>query len=125
VALYFSFCISHRSFCVPLSLSSSSYSIMFFLSSSLFSTSYSSVIFSRSLTFLLLVLFSLFFCSSFLVLSSNSLLFFKNIFGGIFSFSFVLYSALLHLPPLRFHCADGCWDRAQDRCNWCIGCQTL
>jgi hypothetical protein len=27
---------------------------------------------------------------------------------------------LLHLPPLRFHYADGCWDRTQDRCNWCI-----
>ncbi len=32
--------------------------------------------------------------------------------GGFF---FVLYSTLLHLPPLRFHCADGCWDRTQDR----------
>ncbi len=31
-------------------------------------------------------------------------------FGGIFYF-FVLYSTLLHLPPLRFRCADGCWDR--------------
>ncbi len=30
--------------------------------------------------------------------------------GGIFS-----YSTLLHLPPLRFHCSDGCWDRTQDR----------
>ncbi len=29
------------------------------------------------------------------------------------------------LPPLKFHCADGCWDRTQDRCNWCIGSQTL
>jgi hypothetical protein len=29
-----------------------------------------------------------------------------------------LYSALLHLPPLRFHCAEGCWDRSQDPCNW-------
>ncbi len=28
-----------------------------------------------------------------------------------------LYTALLHRPPLRFHCADGCWDRTQDRCN--------
>jgi hypothetical protein len=38
--------------------------------------------------------------------------------GGFFViFFFVLYSALLHLPPLRFHCADGCWDRTQDRCN--------
>ncbi len=31
-------------------------------------------------------------------------------FGGDFYIFFVLYSALLHLPPLRFHCADGCWD---------------
>ncbi len=46
-------------------------------------------------------------------------------FGGIFIFLFVQYSALLHLPPLRFHCADGCWDRTQDRCNWCIDSQTL
>jgi hypothetical protein len=37
----------------------------------------------------------------------------------------VLYLTLLHPPPLRFHCADGCWDRTQDRCNWCIGGQTL
>ncbi len=44
-------------------------------------------------------------------------------FGGGFVF-FVLYSTLLHLPPLRFHCADGCWDRTQDSCNWCIGSQT-
>ncbi len=35
-------------------------------------------------------------------------------------FFFVQYSTLLHLQPLRFHCADGCWDRTQDRCNWCI-----
>ncbi len=35
--------------------------------------------------------------------------------GDFLSFS-VQYSALLHLPPLRFHCADGCWDRTQDRC---------
>ncbi len=34
--------------------------------------------------------------------------------GGLF---FVLYSTLLHLPPLKFRCADGCWDRTQDRCN--------
>jgi hypothetical protein len=51
--------------------------------------------------------------------------FFKIFFGGIFYFFIVLYSTLLHLPPLRFHCADGCWDRTQDRCNWCIGSQTL
>jgi hypothetical protein len=40
---------------------------------------------------------------------------------GFFKFFFVPYSTLLHLPPLRFHCAEGCWDRTQDRCNWCIG----
>ncbi len=30
-------------------------------------------------------------------------------------FLIVIYSALLHLPPLRFHCAesDGCWDRTK------------
>jgi hypothetical protein len=44
--------------------------------------------------------------------------------GDFFSFS-LQHSALLHLPPLRFHCADGCWDRTQDRCNWCIDSQTL
>jgi hypothetical protein len=49
--------------------------------------------------------------------------FFKIFFWWIFFY--VLYSTLLHLPPLRFHCADGCWDRTQDRCNWCIGSQTL
>jgi hypothetical protein len=38
--------------------------------------------------------------------------------------AYILYSALLHLPPLRFHCADGCRDRTQDRCNWCIGSQS-
>ncbi len=56
---------------------------------------------------------------------SSLLVFFKNIFRGDFFLSFLLYSALLHLPPLRFHCADGCWDRTQDRCSWCIGTQTL
>jgi hypothetical protein len=38
--------------------------------------------------------------------------------GGrqIFKFFFniyVRYSALLHLPPLRFHCVGGSWDRTQ------------
>jgi hypothetical protein len=38
--------------------------------------------------------------------------------GGIFSYIFfILYSALLYLPPLRFHCADVCWDRTQNRCT--------
>ncbi len=26
---------------------------------------------------------------------------------------YILYSTLLHLPPLRFHYADGCWDRTR------------
>jgi hypothetical protein len=26
---------------------------------------------------------------------------------------FLLYSTLLHLPPLRFRCVGGCWDRTQ------------
>jgi hypothetical protein len=32
-------------------------------------------------------------------------------FFGFFSF---------HLPPLRFHCVGGCWDRTQDCCNFDI-----
>ncbi len=27
------------------------------------------------------------------------------------NFCSVLYSILIHLPPLRFHCVEGCWDR--------------
>ncbi len=43
-----------------------------------------------------------------------------------FSFFFyVRYSTLLHLPPLRFHCVGGCWDRTQDCCDFGIGSQTL
>jgi hypothetical protein len=32
---------------------------------------------------------------------------------GIFLdfFMYVLYSTLLHLPPLRFHCVEWCWER--------------
>jgi hypothetical protein len=26
----------------------------------------------------------------------------------------VLYSTLLHLPPLKFHLVGGCWDRTQE-----------
>jgi hypothetical protein len=37
---------------------------------------------------------------------------------------YVLYSTLLHLRPLRFNCADGCWDQTQDHCNWCIYIQS-
>jgi hypothetical protein len=49
----------------------------------------------------------------------------RGIFEDLFFIFYILYSTLLHLPPLRFHCADGCWDRTQDRCYWCIGSQTL
>jgi hypothetical protein len=54
------------------------------------------------------------------------IVFFSQYFwGGFFIVFSYLYSALLHLPPLRFHCADGCWDRTQDRCKWCIDSQML
>ncbi len=36
--------------------------------------------------------------------------------GGFFLDFVVLYSTLFHLPPLRLHCAGGCWDRTQ---GWC------
>jgi hypothetical protein len=40
-----------------------------------------------------------------------------NIFGGDFILIFfVLYSTLLHLPPLKFHCVVGCWDRTVATC---------
>ncbi len=42
-----------------------------------------------------------------------------------FFFMYVLYSTLFHLPPLRFHCVGGCWDRTQESCDFGIGCQTL
>jgi hypothetical protein len=32
--------------------------------------------------------------------------------GNFWIFFYVLYSTLLHLPPLRFH--GGCWDRIQN-----------
>ncbi len=52
--------------------------------------------------------------------------FFLKIFLGFFFLFFSIhYSSQLHLLPLRFHCANRCWDRTQDRCNWCIGSQTL
>ncbi len=31
---------------------------------------------------------------------------------------------MIHLPPFRFHCVGGCWDRTQDSCDCGIGCQT-
>ncbi len=40
-------------------------------------------------------------------------------------FMYAHYSTLLRLPPFRFHCVGGCWDRAQDSCDFGIGSQTL
>jgi hypothetical protein len=48
----------------------------------------------------------------------------KNIIYGFFFFLCTL-STLLHLPPLRFHCVGGCWDRTQDCCDFGIDSQTL
>ncbi len=45
--------------------------------------------------------------------------------GICWIFFYVLYSTLLHLPPLRFHCVRGCWNRTQDCCDSGIGSQTL
>ncbi len=47
--------------------------------------------------------------------------------GGFFwnFFLYVLYSTLLHVPPLRFHCVGGCWDWTQDCCDFGIGSQML
>jgi hypothetical protein len=30
---------------------------------------------------------------------------------------YISYSTLLHLPPLRFRCITGCWDRTQNCCD--------
>ncbi len=46
---------------------------------------------------------------------SQDFLLFNIFWGGLF---FVL---CFTCP----HCADECWDRTQDRCNWCTGSQTL
>ncbi len=49
---------------------------------------------------------------------------FQNI-NSMIEFFNVLYSTLLHLPPLKFHCVGGYWDRTQDCCDFGIGSQTL
>jgi hypothetical protein len=48
------------------------------------------------------------------------IIFFYGGFFGIFTF-YVRYSTLRHLPPLRFHCVGGCWDRTQGSCDHGIG----
>ncbi len=43
--------------------------------------------------------------------------------GDLFLIFSVLYLDLLHLPPLRFHCVGGCWDRNHDSCDFvCVCC---
>jgi hypothetical protein len=37
----------------------------------------------------------------------------------------IRYSTLLHLPPIRFHCIGGCWERAYDCSDFGIDSQTL
>jgi hypothetical protein len=37
----------------------------------------------------------------------------------------VLYSALLHLSPLRIDYVGGFWDQTKDSCDFSIGYQTL
>jgi hypothetical protein len=53
----------------------------------------------------------------------------KGDFFGSFLFMYDIYdiffSTLLHLPHLRFHCVEGCWDRTQDSCDYDIDYQTL
>jgi hypothetical protein len=43
----------------------------------------------------------------------------------VYSLFITIFSTLIHLPPLRFHCVGGCWDRTQDSCDYGIDCQTL
>ncbi len=50
--------------------------------------------------------------------------FFFFIWGFFFILS-ALYSTLLHLSPLRFHCVRGCWYRTRNSCDFGIDCQTL
>jgi hypothetical protein len=46
----------------------------------------------------------------------------RGIFWIFFMCVPVLYSTLLYLPSVRFHCVGGCWDRTQDCCDFGIGC---
>jgi hypothetical protein len=45
--------------------------------------------------------------------------------GGFLKIFSVLYSTLLQIPPLRFHCVRGYWDRTQDSCDFGISSQTF
>ncbi len=50
---------------------------------------------------------------------------FNNSKRGFLKIFYVLYSTLLNLPPLRFHCVGGCLVRIQNCCDFGIGSQTL
>ncbi len=58
--------------------------------------------------------YKLWFSNAFRVFSELYCIFFK-----------VLYSTLLHLPPLRFHYVGGCWDWTQVCYDFVIDSQTL
>jgi hypothetical protein len=47
--------------------------------------------------------------------------------GGFFIILIFIYvfPTLLYVPPLRFYCVGGCWDRTQDCCDFGIESQTL
>ncbi len=55
------------------------------------------------------------------------MVFFQYFFGGIFSFfSYNVQHCFICRPSDSTVPTDaGNWDRTQDRCNWCIGSQTL
>jgi hypothetical protein len=47
-------------------------------------------------------------------------------FYGLFSFySMYCIQHCFHLPPIRFHCVGGCWDRTQDCCDFGIESDAL
>jgi len=50
--------------------------------------------------------------------TSSVLQYIKGDFVGIFKYLILNNSILLHLPPLRFHCLEGCWYWTQDSCEF-------
>ena len=43
----------------------------------------------------------------------------------IYIFIYVIQHCFICLPPLRFYCVGGCWDRTQDCCDFGIDSQML
>jgi hypothetical protein len=56
--------------------------------------------------------------------NSDSLLWVEHI-TYLISWENIVKSTLLDLPPLRFRCVGGWWDRTKDRCDFGIDSQTL